>query len=428
MKVQRTDNSPTNVTLNVSAETAELSPIKRHVLGHFASSVRVPGFRAGKAPLEVIEKHVDQGALNNEFLQHAINELFQAAVRDQRLRVGGEPEVSLRKFVPYNLVEFEATLDVVGPVSLPNYKTIKLAKTPAATTAADVNDVIENLRRQEAERKDVDRAAHQGDEVWIDFDGKDPKGAVVAGASGKDYPLILGSKTFIPGFEENLVGLKPNEDKEFSVTFPDSYGVSALQGKKVSFSVHVNKVQEIILPKVDDVFAKSVGPFSALKNLKADIKKQVQSEKQLQATRDYENQLINKLVEKTKVEIPAGMIEDQLAHMEEEEKQNLTYRGLTWQEHLDQEGITEEEHRDRHRADAESRVKAGIMLSEIAEKEDIKLSPEELEVRMQLLKGQYQDKQMQNQLDRPESRRDIGSRLLTEKTIQRLVEYAGKQL
>lgn len=426
MKVSRTDNSPTNVTIKIIGEAAELAPIKKHVLGHFKNQVRIPGFRAGMAPLELLEKHVNQQALIDEFMEHALNELFQRAAESQKLRPVGQPDVSLKKFVPYSLVEFEATFDVIGQVKLPDYKKIKLAKAKIEVTTKEVNEVIENLRKQSAERKDVDRAAKDGDEVWIDFSGKDTKGQPVAGADGKDYPLILGSNTFIPGFEANLAGVKKGDNKEFTITFPKDYGVTALQSKKVTFSVHVNKVQEVVLPKVDDAFAKKAGPFEDLASLKTDIKTQVKAEKQNQADRQYENDLIKKISDKSSVDIPQSLITNQLNRMEEEEKQNLTYRGLTWQEHLDQEGITEEEHRQRHKVDAEARVKAGLVLSEISDKEGLDVQPDEVEIRMQMLKGQYQDPEMLAQLKTPEARRDIAARMITEKTILKLVDYASK--
>lgn len=426
MQSVKTVNSPTNITLLITGSSEELAKIKQHVLSHFTRQVKVPGFRAGKAPLHLVEKHIDASRLNDEFIEHSLNELFQRAVGKEKLRPVGQPKITLKKFVPYSTFEFEATFDVIGNVKLANYKSIKMTKPKVEVNAKDVNDVIENLRKQAAERKDVDRAAKDGDEVWIDFRGTDDKGEAVAGAEGKDYPIILGSKTFIPGFEENLINVKSNDEKQFSVTFPKDYGVTALASKKVTFQVRVNKVQEIILPKVDDEFAKKAGPFESLASLKTDIKKQVKIEKQNQADRNYENELIKKLTDKSDVEIPDSLIDNQLARMEEEEKQNLTYRGLTWNEHLNQEGITEEQHRVRHRPDAESRVKAGLVLSEIADLEGIDVMPEELEIRMQLLKGQYKDPQMLAQLERPEARKDIAARMLTEKTILKVVDYASK--
>jgi trigger factor len=426
VQVSLTNNSPTNVTLLINGAGQELQPIKSHVLTHFRSSVKVPGFRAGKAPVAMVEKHADQRLLADEFLEHAINDLFQRAVDQENLRPIGQPDVSLKKFVPYAELEFEATFDTLGKVQVTNYKSLKLAKEKVSVSAAEVADVIDSLKQRTAERTDVRRPAKTGDEVWIDFEGKDDKGQPVAGADGKDYPLILGSNTFIPGFEDNLAGAKAGQTKEFSVTFPANYGVAALQNKKVTFGVKVNKVQQLTQPIVDDAFAAQVGPFKSVAEMKADIKKQIKAEKESQAERSYENQLIHKISEKSEVEFPEALVEDQIRFMEEDERRNLTYRGLTWQEHLAQEGITEEEHRLRQRPDAEARVKAGLVLSEISKLENIQVTPEELEVRLQILKGQYQDPQMQAELDKPQNRRDIASRLLSEKTIQKLVDYASK--
>jgi trigger factor len=426
VKVTKTDNSPSNVTLLLSADAADLAPIKRHVLSHFTDKVKIPGFRAGKAPIELVEKHANQQALLDEFMEHALNDLFRSAVESQAIRPIGQPDVKLKKFVPYTNLEFEATIDILPKVKLPDYTKIKLVKPKVEVTAKDINDVLESLKTRVADRAPVDRAAKISDEVTIDFAGKDSDGKAVAGADGKAYPLTIGSKAFIPGFEENLIGLKAGDKKEFNITFPKDYGVAALQSKKVSFTVDVKSVSEIKQPKLDDDFAKKVGPFKDLAELKADIKSQVKLEKEAQATQTFENDLIKKITEQSKVDVPNGLIEEQIDRMEEQERQNLTYRGITWQEHLEQEGITQEQHRDRQRDDALLRVKGGLVLAEIAEAEGIKVTGDEVDMRIQLLKNQYQDPKMQVEIDNPANRRDIESRLLTEKTVQKLVSYASK--
>ncbi len=426
MQVTKSDNSPSNVNLLIKGDAIDLAPIKRHVLGHFVDSVKVPGFRAGKAPLEMVEKHANQQLLSDEFMEHALNDLLRKAVEDERLRAVGQPEVTLKKFVPFTELEFEAKLDVIGDVTLPNYKTIKIAKPKVDITAKEVNDVISGLQTRLSERGSVTREAKIGDELVIDFNGTDSDGKPVGGADGKDFPIIIGNNTFIPGFEDNLIGQKAGQTKIFSVTFPKDYGVAALQGAAVTFTVTIKSVSELKQPKVDDEFAKAAGAFTTVKELKDDIKKQVKSEKQFQAERAYENELIKRISDKSKVVIPGRLIEDELLRMEEEEKRNLTYRGTTWQEHLDQEKLTLEQHRDRHRPDAETRVKGGLVLSEISQKEGLEVTPEELEVRIQILKGQYQDPQMQEELNKPENRQDVANRLLTEKTIAKLVDYASK--
>jgi trigger factor len=359
-------------------------------------------------------------------MEHALNELYRRAADMENLRPIATDNVQLKKFVPYTELEFEADTEILAPIKLPNYKAIKVLKKTAEVTAKDINDVIKGLQQRLAERKAVERAAKDGDELTIDFKGVDQDQKPVAGAEGQDYPLILGSKTFIPGFEENLIGAKAGDSKSFDVTFPKDYGVAALQNQKVTFTVDVKRVAELAEPKADDAMAAKAGPFKTLAELKADIKKQLKTEKENQARVDQQNTLMQKIADKTDFEVPQKLVQDEIMRMEEQEKQNLAYRGQTWQEHLAAEGVTEEEHRQRNRPEAAMRVKTGLILSEIADKEKISVTPEELELRKQLLRGQYQDPQMQAEIDKPENQREIDARLMTEKTIDRLVSYTSK--
>jgi trigger factor len=425
MRITREDKSPTKVLLKVEADAADLEPIHRHVLSHF-KNVKIPGFRAGKAPAGLVEQNLNQQQLLDEFMEHALNELYRRAVDMENIRPIATDNVQLKKFVPYTRLEFEAETEIIGPIKLPNYKAIKVAKKSTDVTAKEIDDVIKSLQQRLAERQSVERPAKDGDELVIDFKGMDEDNNPVAGAEGKDYPLVLGSKTFIPGFEENLIGAKAGQAKSFEVTFSKDYGVAALQSKKVAFSVEVKSISELQEPKADDNMAAKAGPFQTLAELKADIKKQLKSEKETQAETDQQNTLMARIVEKTQLEVPQKLVQDEIMRMEEQEKQNLAYRGQTWQEHLEAEGVTEDEHRERNHPEAVRRVKIGLVLSEIADKENLKITPEELELRMQTLRGQYQDPQMQAELNRPENIRDIEARLLTEKTIHKLTSYAGE--
>lgn len=426
MQITRTNNSPTNTTLMISLEPAELEHVKNHVISHHFANVKIPGFRVGTAPAQIIEKNIDPASLTNEFLDHAINEYYRKAVEQEKLRPVGQPQVEIKKFVPYTTMEFEITQDVVGTVKLPDYKKIKLAKPKTAVTAKDVDGVLSSLRLRAAERQEVDRPSKTGDEVVIDFAGKDAKGQPVSGADGKDFPLTLGSKAFIHGFEEELVGLKPGGKKKITVTFPKDYGVAALQNKKVTFDVEVKKIHELNEPKLDDEFAKKTGPFKSLAELKSDIKKQLQQERERQAEIDYQNELVRKISDKATLEVPKALVDDQIMHAEEEEKRNLMFRGQTWEEHLKEEGVTEEQHRERQRPQAEEMVKGGLVLNEISSKEGLSVAPEELDERIAQLKAQYQDEQMRAELDKPENRQEIAARLLTEKTLNLLAKHASK--
>lgn len=425
MQIKLTYTNETSATLNIVADQETLTKIKETILRQLSKNVKVAGFREGKAPLEMVEKNLDPQMLQSEFIDQVLNHYYIQAVTKENLRVVGQPEVNLKKFVPFTTFEFEVNVTVIGEVKLPNYKTITVPAKKATVSADDVKDVIESLRKRAAEKKIVDRAAKDGDEVVIDFKGTDEKGKPVNGADGKDYPLTLGSDTFIPGFEPNIVGLKAGEEKTFTIPFPKDYGVKALQGKKVTFAVTAKSVSELALPKADDDFAAKVGPFTSLQHLKDDIKQQLTLERQNELDRARENELLQKIAAKTTVAIPDSVIDEQVLRAEEDERQNLTYRGQTWQEHLDGEGVTEEEHRARNRKDAAEQVKIGIMIGAIGDKENVVVTPEEIEVRLQLLKGQYADKAMQAELDKPEARQDIAARLRTEKIIALLTKDAS---
>jgi trigger factor len=425
MKAEKTDLGLTKVKLVVKADAADMEPVRNHVLAHFRHQVQVPGFRAGTAPLSMVEKSVDQKRLIDEFMEHALNQFYTQAIKHYDLRPVGNPNVQLKKFVPFSELEFEIETETIGNVNLPDYKKIKIDKKKAAVTAEDVNEVIDSLRQRLAERQEVKRPAQNGDELVIDFSGADSTGKPISGTDAKDYPLVLGSGNFIPGFEDNLIGAKEAEQKKFKVKFPSDYGVAALQNKDVAFSVDVKKVSQLEEPKLDDDFAAKAGPFKTMAELKADIRKQLQLERQQQLDRDYENRLIGEIVAQSKIDVPRGMIDEDVLRMEDEEKRNLAYRGQTWEEHLKEEGVTEAQHRERQRPRAEERIKAGIVLGEIAEKEKITVSPSEVEMRLQILRGQYQDAAMRDELDKPEAKRDIENRLLTEKTITKLTQTAS---
>jgi trigger factor len=426
MQVTKKNLSDTKIQLKLAADVELLEMVKQQTLQAFAKSMKLPGFREGKAPLAMVEKHAEPARLQTEFIEQAVNRLYVAALEQERLRPVDRPQIKIVKFVPFDTLEIEAEVEVVGAVTLPDYKKMKLPKTKVTVTAKDVDEVLVSLRTREAEKKDVERAAKNGDQIVIDFAGIDAKTKEpIKGADGKAYPLVLGSNTFIPGFETNLVGVKPGEETSFTLTFPKDYGVKALQNRKVTFTVTVQKVQELVEPVVDDTFAAKVGPFKTVADLKEDIKKQLTAEKQQQADQKYTDELIRKITDKANVAIPAVLIDEQIDRLEQEQRQNILYRGQTWQEYLDSEGLTDKTFREQQRAAAELRVKAGLILAEIAEAEKIEITAEELEAQMNALRARYPDKQMQAELAKPEARRDIASRMMTEKTISKLTAYAA---
>jgi trigger factor len=428
MQVKKSSIGDSQLRITIIPSKSELAAIEEQVLIHMSDHVKVPGFREGKAPAAMVAKHADPNKLQSEFLDHAVNQLYVSAIESEKIRPVDQPQIAIKKFVPFTDLEFDAEIEVIGDIVLPDYKKIKLEKQVVKVTPKDVNEVLESLRERAAEKKEVTRAAKDGDEVVIDFSGTDPvTNKKVAGADGKDYPLILGSQSFIPGFEKELAGLKPGAEKTFDIVFPKDYNVSSLQGKKTTFKVTIKKIQELTKPPLDNNFVEKVSPFKTQAELKDDIKKQLAAENQTKADRGFESELISKIAAESKATVPRSLVDQQIQRMESEERQNLTYRGQTWQEHLDDEGVTEEEHRERNRPMAEQNVKASLVLSDIAEKENISVTPEEADIRLQILKGQYQDRQMQEELDKPENRQSIVNQILTEKTFKKLVDYATKK-
>ncbi|HMT19118.1 MAG TPA: trigger factor [Candidatus Saccharibacteria bacterium] len=419
MKLHTERKKDTTVVFEIAAESNEMSNIKNKVLHILAPRVKVAGFREGKVPMELVEKNIDEATLQSEFLNEAIQTLYLAAVKEERIRPVGQPEVNVTKFVPYEVLEFTMEIPVVGSIKLPNYKKISAKRAEVKISADQVQDVLKNLQVRAAEKTEVKRSAKLTDEAWIDFKGVDKKGEPISGADGTDYPLVLGSGTFIPGFEDNVVGMNVGDEKSFDVTFPKDYGAKALQNAKVTFTVTLKKINEVAEPKLDDAFAGKIGPFETLKQLKDDIKKQLEQEEKQRVERDFEAAIVDELSEKTEVAIPDTLIDEQQEAVLQEVRQNAIRRGLTYDEMLKNLGKTEEAYiKEEVRPEAIRRIKAGLILSEIADIENIDVEPEVLEARMQVLKGQYSDKSMQDELDKPENRREINARLRTEKVIE----------
>jgi len=424
MTIKQDKLSDSRIKLTITADISDTADIKKEVVKKLGRELKIQGFRAGKAPQNIVEKSLDQTRLQNEFIDAAVNNLYIEAIKQENIRPVDKPEVNITRFVPFTTLEFVIEVDHIGDITLPNYKTVLVDKAVKTVAAKDINEVLDQLAVRDATKNKVDRPSKLSDEVWIDFAGVDAKsGEAINGADGKDFPLVLGSNTFIPGFEPELIGLKEGANKTFDIVFPGNYSVSSLQNKKVTFSITVKQVKEVAKAKVDDSFAKKIGPFSSLTALKADIKKQLEDERGREAQAKYENDLVLAIAEKSKVTIPKVLVEEQIDLMERDEKQNLIYRGTTWEEHLKAEGLSNEQHRDRNRDQAENLVKMGLVLSEIAVKENITVTPEELEIRIQILKGQYQDPKMQDELDKPENNNNLVNQILTEKTLAKLVTY-----
>jgi len=304
---------------------------------------------------------------------------------------------------------------------------MKKKKPTVKVGSKEVDEVINNIRLRLADKVEVKRASKKDDEVVIDFVGYNEKDEKLKGGSGTDYPIRLGSKTFIPGFEENVIGLKKGADKTFDLSFPKEYNVKALAGKKARFTVNVKSVKEVNQPDADDEFAKKAGPFKTINELREDVEKQLLVQKEKDETQKIKNEIIEEIAQKSKLELPETLVDQQVEALKRDLTQNLTYRGLTWDEFLAQEGTNDEDFKkDKLLPDAKLRVQIGLVLSDIAQDEKITVTPEEFEVQLQLLKGQYKDDAMQKQLESPEAKREVMSQMLSSKTVEHLYKLIVK--
>ena len=415
---------PTKVLISIDVETPDLLKAKQAAIAKLAVAVTVTGYRRGKAPFSAVEKVLDPNVLSEETLQLALSEAYSEALIKNQLRPVSNPEINVKSYVPNQTLTFEATLEVIGKVQLAKYSGLKVPRTQAKVSEAEVNTVLKRLQKQLAKRSSVKSAAKIGDEVLIDFSGKyADNDELIDGASGKDYPLELGSESFIPGFETKLVGIKAGESKEISLTFPKDYQAEFLRNKKAIFEVKAKSVNALVLPELNDSFAKQVGQFKTLAELKADIKRELLSGKESDLELQYQNQLLEQIANTSKVDIPKSLIADEAQRIERDARQNAAYRSQTWEEYLKDQGQTEADFSSFIHTQAEQRVKAGLVLGEIATLEKISIESKEVDERVAALKLQYaNDQAMQKELDKEQNKTDLRNRIMVEKTIQRLIQ------
>jgi len=424
MKTTVKNLSDTKVELTISLGTKELKDAEQVALTKLSKSVKVPGFRKGNVPASVAAKHVDPAALAEQTLEDALSKAVAEAFLEEKLQALDRPAVEVKKYVPGSELEFTAETEILPKVTLGDYKKLKGKKQVAKVEAKDVDEIIERMRTGMAEKKDVKREAKDGDEVTIDFVGK-KDGVAFDGGTGTDYNLVLGSNTFIPGFEEGIVGKKAGETFDLELTFPKDYHSKDLKGQKVVFTTTLKTVKEQILPEINDEFAAKVGPFTTVKEMKDDIKRELEAQKEREAIEKLKDELVKELIELSKVPTPEILVKDQAESIERDMTQNLMYQGLTLDQYLENKGFESKEKwlETEVKEAAESRVKAGLVLAELSKVEKIEATNKELEDHINLYKKQYANNpQMVAQFDQPEAQRDIANRLLTEKTVDRLIE------
>ncbi len=420
--------SDTRVQLTITVDIQELAAARQVALVRLARNISVPGFRKGHVPASVAVKHVNAAALEDEALNAALSKAVADAFTKEDIMPLERPDVQVKKYVPDQELEFTAEAEILPPVKLGDYTKLKVVRPEISVDKSDIDDVIERIRSSFTDKKAVTRAAKLGDEAVIDFVGKKDDKAF-DGGTGNDYPLVLGSGSFIPGFEEAVVGHKPGEIFDVPLTFPKNYQSKDLAGQKVVFTVTLQKVNEVTLPEANDELAAKAGDFTSIKDLRADIKRELLAQKQREADDTVRDDLVGQLVEKSKVPAPQLLIDDQIRSIETDMRQNLMYQGLTLEQYIQNKGFaSEDEWKEKEVTSAATRrVQAGLALNEVSKQEKIFPTDEQIAARVAMYRQQYANNpDMAKRFDEPEIQRDIANRLATEMTVDRLLELNSK--
>lgn len=427
MKYTRKDLSKDKIEISISFDKADIEPIYNEVVEEKSKELKVSGFRKGKVPKEIAKKYLNDSALSDEVVGRLANKAIIEVIVKEQIQPLDRPNVNVTKFVPFDTLEAKVEISIIPPIKLGGYMDLKAKKPEVKVSSDDVDKLLENLRRQAAEKKEVKREAKDGDEVIIDFVGK-KGGKEFEGGKAENVPLVLGSGQMIPGFESAIEGHKAGKNFTIKVTFPKEYHAKDLAGAKAEFDIKLHKVNEVVLPELDDKFAPKVGPFYTVKELKDAAKKELTQRAEFEANDKFKGELLAELVKKSKIDIPEVLINDQMDALIQEAEDNIKHRGLTPEQYYKQRDYKDREDwiEKEVKPEAERRVKNGLVLAELAKLEKIEVSEKEIDDAQKQLTEQYTDPKLKERFNTPEQRRNIANRIATEKALNKLVAYNKK--
>jgi trigger factor len=428
MKIRTQEFENGQAVLHIEVEPPELDKSLDETYRRLAKKVNVPGFRRGKAPRPILEMFVGKEALHEEALEHLIPQLCDQAAQEQKLEVIAQPETEVLEHDP--VVVFKATFPLRPKVELGDYHSIRLAPEPVEVTEEDTNRVMEQIREQHALWIPAERPLEYGDMATIDIEQKREKTSPTT-YKGQQLPVLKDSKLPMPGFAENLVGMQKDEEKEFSLSFPEDYEVPRLAGEKYEFKVKLSEIKEKQLPELDDEFAKSVGQdvetFDALRDkLTANLKTMAE----LSARRDFERKVVEAVAALAKVEFPPVLVEQEIDNLLRERDIMLRSQGGL-ESYLRNIKKTEEEIREELRPKATERLIQSLVLGKVVEEEKIEVSDAEVDAEAEKMISEANEQNVEalrNLLKTPSGRRSIQESLMAQKTVQRLTEIASSSI
>ena len=353
------------------------------------NKISVPGFRKGKAPRKMIEQIYGSQIFFEDAANEIIPDAYADAAKESGLDIVSQPKVSIEQLEAGKPFIFAAEVAVRPEVELGEYKGVEVTKADAEVTDADVEEELKKVQDQNSRTVSVeDRAVKDGDMTVIDFEGF-IDGEAFDGGKGENYPLTIGSHSFIDTFEEQMIGMNIGEEKELNVTFPEDYHAENLKGKPATFKVTVKEIKEKQLPELDDDFAQDVSDFDTLAEYKDDLKKKIAERKESEAKAKKESEAIEKVVEAAKMDIPQAMIDTQVNRMLEDFAMRLQQQGLSVEQYFQYTGMTADKIMEEMKPEAVKRIKNSLVLEAVAKAENIEVSEEEFEAELQKMADMY---------------------------------------
>ena len=377
LQVEKLEKNMAKLTVEVSAEDFKAA-IKK-AFNKNKNRFSIPGFRKGKAPQAMIEKMYGEGVFYEDAADEAINASYAEAMKESGLDIVSRPEVTIEKIGKDEPFVYSALVAVKPEVTLGQYKGVEVEKADASVSAEDVEAELKKVQEQNARLLTVeDRGVEDGDQTVIDFEGfVDGKG--FEGGKAEDYPLTIGSHSFIDTFEEQLIGKKIGEECEVNVTFPTEYHAADLAGKPATFKVTVKEIKVKELPELNDEFASEVSEFDTLDEYKKDVEKKLAEKKEIEANSKNEDAVVAKVVENASMEIPDKMIDAQAENMVQDMARRMQSQGLSLDMYLKYTGMTVEQMKEQARPDAEKRIRTRLVLEAVAQAENIQISDEKVD-------------------------------------------------
>ena len=423
MKVTKEDLPEREAVLNIELEPEDLEPHLQRAYQRVVQRTTIPGFRKGKAPRVVVERFVGQDALRQEALDSLLPEAVSRAVEEQELEAGGRPTVEVVQDDPPVL---KATVPLVPLVELDDYRAIRVEEEPVEVTDEQVQEVLDQLLRDEAPWEPADRPVALGDQLILDVRGVVGDREILS-QSGVDYVVAEGNPNPIPGFSEALVGVGAGQEEEFTLTIPEDYENTDLAGSECTFHVVVQEIKEKRIPDLDDEFAKGVGEgYDSVEALREKVRSDLQLQVEQVARRSYEDKVVQELLERTTVSLSPLLVEHEIDHLLMDEEEALRRQQVGMEQYLQNVGKTSEEHREEIQPVALSRLTRSYALRKVAELEGLEVSPEDIEQELDTMaeSAGTQASSVRRTFDTPEGRQSLSGVILSRRTFDRLADIA----